>query len=106
MPILHINKATFKTEVLDHKGIVLVDFFAPWCDPCKDVAPILDELAGEMEDVKIVKVNVEENVELASKFSVFSIPTFLVVKDGKVVSQFVWTRGKESIKVELHKAQS
>ncbi|KKR91910.1 MAG: Thioredoxin [Parcubacteria group bacterium GW2011_GWC2_42_12] len=80
------NKDNFKQEVEDNAGLVLVDFFAPWCGPCQMMAPIIDEIINEYKDkkVKIGKLNIDENQEIASKYNVMSIPTFLVFKNGKV----------------------
>lgn len=103
MPVLHVDKNSFQKEVLGHKGVVLVDFFAPWCGPCSTIALVLDELAREASDLKIVKINVDESVELASQFSIFSIPTFVIFKNGTAISQFV-ARTKEEVKTELQKA--
>lgn len=103
MSVAHITKDDFQKEVLDADKLVLVDFFAEWCGPCKMVAPIIEELSGEMDNVKFVKVNVDENQELAGSYSVFSIPTFIMFKDGKIVSQFVGAKGKEGFKEELAK---
>lgn len=103
MAVASINKDQFKQEVLDYKGFVLVDFYADWCGPCKLTSPILEELSGEMKNVKFVKVNVDENQELAQMYSVFSIPTFLVVKNGQVANQFVGAMGKEAFLNEIQK---
>ena len=86
------------------EGIVIVDFFADWCGPCKMLAPIFEELEEEMKDkVKFFKVNVDESGELASKFSVFSIPTMIIFKEGKDVSTEVGFLPKEKIKMNLEK---
>lgn len=101
-----INKDSFKTEVLDQKGVVFVDFYADWCGPCKMTEPIIDELSGQIADVKFVKVNVDENAETASQYSVFSIPTFVLFKDGKVAGQTVGAQGKEQFLKEIEKAKT
>ncbi len=102
MAVLNIGSSdAFQKEVLDYKGKVLVDFYAPWCGPCKAVAPQLEELSEEMADVKIVKVNVDDYGDLAAQYQVQSIPTFIVFKDGANVHQFVGGRGKEQIKQEI-----
>ncbi|MEK7597130.1 MAG: thioredoxin [Patescibacteria group bacterium] len=106
MAVLHLDKNNFETEVLKNKGIVLVDFFATWCGPCKMTGPIIDELAEEVKNVKFVKVDVDQNQELSSQYQVFSIPTFLVFKDGQVVNQFVGAQSKEGFLVEINKATS
>lgn len=103
MSVVYAKKDSFNKEVTEHKGIVLVDFYADWCGPCKMVAPIIDELASEMKDVKFVKVNVDENQDLAAQFSVFSIPTFLIFKDGSVKNQFVGAHSKDGFKDEIKK---
>ncbi|OQY64613.1 thioredoxin [Microgenomates bacterium UTCPR1] len=106
MAALHTDKNGFQKEVLDHKGVVLVDFFASWCGPCKMTGPIIDELADEMKNIKFVKINVDENPELASSYQVFSIPTFLVFKDGKVAHQFVGAMGKEGFINEINQVKT
>lgn len=98
-----ISQDNFKQEVTDHKGIVLVDFYAEWCGPCKATSPILEELSKEIVNVKFVKLNVDENPELASNYSIFSIPTFLIFKEGKIASQFVGAMGKEGFAAEIKK---
>lgn len=98
-----VTKDTFQSEVLGQKGIVMVDFYADWCGPCRMTSPILEALSQEMKDVKFVKINVDGNPDLAAQYSVFSIPTFLIVKDGKVVSQFSGAMGKEGFVEEISK---
>ncbi|MBN1069035.1 thioredoxin [Clostridium botulinum] len=98
--ILNVNE--FDDAIKE--GIVIVDFFADWCGPCKMLTPIFEELEEEMKDkVKFFKVNVDESGELASKFSVFSIPTMIIFKDGKDVSTEVGFLPKEKIKMNLEK---
>jgi thioredoxin 1 len=104
MAIAHLDKNNFEQEVLKTKGVVLVDFYATWCGPCKVTGPIIDQLAEEMKNVKFVKVDVDQNQELSSQYQVFSIPTFLVVKDGQVVNQFVGAQSKEAFTAEINKA--
>lgn len=101
-----VTKSTFDETVLKADGIVLVDFYADWCGPCKMVAPIIDELSEEMSDVTFVKVNVDEEGELAQEYNVVSIPTFVIFKDGSVASQFMGAQGKEAIKAEIEKVQN
>lgn len=103
MAVLHLDKNNFDTEVLKNKGVVLVDFFATWCGPCKMTGPIIDQLAEELKNVKFVKIDVDQNQELASEYQVFSIPTFLVFKDGQVVNQFVGAQSKEGFLSEINK---
>jgi len=102
----HITSDSFQKEVVDHKGLVLVDFYADWCGPCKMTAPIIDELSNEVKDVKFVKINVDENPQLATSHQVFSIPTFIMYRDGKVVSQFVGAQPKEGFLSEMEKART
>lgn len=92
-----ITKHNFQSEVLDAKGPVLIDFFANWCAPCKMLSPILDEIAKEKPDVKVCKVNVDEEAELAAGFQVMSIPMLVVMKDGKAVQKSVGVQPKEQI---------
>jgi len=97
MKALEINKDNFQTEVMESDKPVLLDFWAAWCGPCRMVGPIIDELAGELTDVKVGKVNVDENLELAQAFGAMSIPLLVVVKDGKVVEQSLGAQPKENI---------
>ena len=97
MAALNLTIDNFDTEVLKSDKPVLIDFWAPWCGPCQMVLPIIAELAEEITDVKICKVNVDENIELAQRFRVMSIPTLLVVKDGEVVKREVGAKSKEDI---------
>ena len=97
MLVKDMNKENFQEEVVQSDKPVLVDFWASWCGPCRMVSPIVDEIAQERPDVKVVKVNVDQEQELALKFGVMSIPTLVVMKDGKVVNQAVGVRPKEQI---------
>ena len=97
MNAVNINKSNFSEEVIHSDRTVLLDFWAPWCGPCRMVGPILEEIARERADVKVGKVNVDEQPELASQFSVMSIPTLVVMKDGKVANQTVGARPKGQI---------
>ncbi|MFO1443948.1 thioredoxin [Bacillus sp. Bva_UNVM-123] len=102
MAITHATDQTFATET--DSGVVLVDFWAPWCGPCKMIAPVLEDLDVELgEKVKIVKVDVDENQESAGKFGVMSIPTLLVLKDGEVVDKTVGFQPKEALMELLSK---
>ena len=97
MSVLTITKDSFQKEVLESDKPVLVDFWASWCGPCRMVSPIIDEIASERADLKVGKVNVDEQPELAAKFGVMSIPTLIVMKDGKVVNQTAGARPKPQI---------
>lgn len=97
MAALKITKENFQTEVLEAKETVLVDFWASWCGPCKMIGPIIDQIADERNDIKVGKINVDEQPELATQFKVMSIPTLLVFKDGKVVNQSLGAKPKAAI---------
>ncbi len=97
MKVLHINKDNFHKEVLNSEKPVLLDFFASWCGPCRMVGPILDEIAQEREDIKVCKVDIDEQPELASRFRVMSVPTLMVLKDGNIVEQSVGAKPKHQI---------
>lgn len=97
MSVIHIDRNNFQSEVLDSDRPVLLDFWAPWCTPCRMVGPILDEIAEERSDIKVAKVNVDEQPELAGQFGVMSIPTLVVVKEGRIVQQAMGARPKAQI---------
>ena len=97
MSIIHINKNNFQEEVMASDKPVLLDFWAPWCGPCRMVVPIVEEIARERSDIKVGKVNVDENPELASRFGVMSIPTLVVMEGGRVVNQARGARPKKAI---------
>ncbi len=105
MSVSQVSKDSFQKEVLDQKGYVFIDFYADWCAPCKVTEPIVHQLADEIKDMKFVKIDVDQNADIASQYSVFSIPTFVVLKDGKPVSSFVGAMGKESFEEEIAKAR-
>lgn len=97
MSVIHIDRNNFQSEVLDSDRPVLLDFWAPWCTPCRMVGPILDEIAEERSDVKVAKINIDEQPELASQFGVMSIPTLMVMKEGRIVQQAMGARPKAQI---------
>ncbi len=97
MSVLHITKETFEQEVLHSDKPVLVDFWAPWCGPCRRVGPVLDAIAEERPDIKVCKINVDEEGELAGAFQVTSIPTLIVVKDGQVTNRTMGALPKHQI---------
>lgn len=96
MSVIKIDKNNFE-EVKNGEKTVLLDFFATWCGPCMMIAPVIDEIAGEREDITVGKINVDESPELAGKFGVYSIPTLVVLKDGKVHRQVSGARPKDAI---------
>ena len=99
-----VTDATFKSEVLDAEGPVLVDFWAPWCGPCRVVHPVLEEIDGEREDLKIVTINVDENQQTAAQYEVLSIPTMILFKDGAIAKKVVGAMPKRRLEAELEPA--
>lgn len=97
MSAININKNNFENEVLNSDKTVLLDFWASWCAPCRSVVPIVEEIADERMDIKVGKINVDEEPELANKFSIMSIPTLVVMKNGKIVQQVSGARPKNVI---------
>ena len=97
MKVLHINKDNFHNEVLNSDKPVLLDFFASWCGPCRMVGPILDEIAEEREDIKVCKVNIDEQPELASRYRIMSVPTLMVLKNGNIMEQSIGAKPKHQI---------
>ena len=97
MTAININKNNFQNEVMNSDKPVLLDFWAPWCAPCRMVVPIIEEIAGERPDIRVGKINVDEQPELASEFSIMSIPTLVVMKNGKIVQQVSGARPKNAI---------
>lgn len=97
-----INTSEFQNEVLNKEGVVLVDFFAEWCGPCKMIAPILNELTTEVENkAKVYKVDIDKSGELANKYSIMSVPTMIIFKNGKAVEQIVGFQSKGILKAKL-----
>ena len=97
MSVIKIDKNNFQSEVMNSEKPVLVDFWAPWCGPCRMVAPVVEEIAGERSDIKVCKVNVDEQPELAGKFGIMSSPTLMVIKNGQNVRQAMGARPKSAI---------
>ncbi len=97
MSVMHIEQHNFKEEVLNSEKPVLLDFWASWCGPCRMVGPILDEIAAEREDIKVCKVNIDEQPELAAQYQIMTIPTLMVIKNGEIVSQSAGARPKHQI---------
>lgn len=97
MSVKTVTQNNFREEVMRSNTPVLLDFWAPWCGPCRMVSPILEEIAQERSDIKVGKVNVDEQPELASQFGVMGIPTLVVMKNGKIANQAVGARPKDQI---------
>ncbi len=99
--ITEVSDANFQAEVLESEQPVLVDFWAPWCGPCRMVAPVLEEIAGERSDLKIVKLNTDENQQTTAQYEVLSIPTLIVFKNGEVAKKVIGAYPKRKLEAEL-----
>ena len=97
MSVIHVTEETFLEEVLHSEKKVLVDFWAPWCVPCRMVGPILDEIAEERPDIKVVKINVDEEMALSGQYQIMSIPTMMVFEGGEMVEKIVGARPKAQL---------
>jgi thioredoxin 1 len=96
-----VTDSTFDVDVLEAETAVLVDFWAPWCGPCRMVAPVLEQINGEREDLRVVKLNVDENQQTAVRYEVLSIPTMILFKDGQLVKKLIGAQPKARIEAEL-----
>ena len=99
-----VSDTNFQSEVLDSGEPVLVDFWAPWCGPCRVVHPILEEMANERDDVRIVSLNIDDNQQTAARYDVLSIPTLILFKDGEEAKRIIGARPKRSLEAELEPA--
>ena len=99
--VMHVSASDFEEEVLKEKGVVVVDFWATWCGPCKMIAPIVEELDEEMSNVKFVKVDVDKNPQIANQYKIVSIPTLKIFKDGKLINTLIGFKTKDALKIDV-----
>ena len=99
-----VNDSSFQSDVLESEGPVLVDFWAPWCGPCRVVHPILEEIQAEREDLRIVSLNVDDNQQTAARYEILSIPTLLLFRDGEIVKRVIGALPKKRLEAELEPA--
>lgn len=99
--VMHVSASDFEEEVLKEKGVVVVDFWATWCGPCKMIAPIVEELDEEMSNVKFVKVDVDKNPQIANQYKIVSIPTLKIFKDGKLINTLIGFKIKDALKIDV-----
>ena len=99
-----VTDSTFQSDVLESEGPVLVDFWAPWCGPCRVVHPILEEIQAEREDLRIVSINVDDNQQTAARYEILSIPTLLLFRDGEIVKRVIGALPKKRLEAELEPA--
>ncbi|MEG0752473.1 MAG: thioredoxin [Angelakisella sp.] len=105
MAVMTVTKENFEKEVTASTLPVLVDFWAPWCGPCKMLSPVVDKIAEELTDIKVCKVNIDDEQELATRYGVMSIPTLVLIKDGKVADTSVGLRPKDAIVAMINKSK-
>ena len=99
--VMHVSASDFEEEGLKEKGVVVVDFWATWCGPCKMIAPIVEELDEEMSNVKFVKVDVDKNPQIANQYKIVSIPTLKIFKDGKLINTLIGFKTKDALKIDV-----
>ena len=99
--VMHVSASDFEEEVLKEKGVVVVDFWATWCGPCKMIAPIVEELDEEMSNVKFIKVDVDKNLQIANQYKIVSIPTLKIFKDGKLINTLIGFKTKDALKIDV-----
>jgi thioredoxin len=102
--IIEVTDTTFQAEVLESETPVLVDFWAPWCGPCRLVAPILEEIAAEREDLRIVKLNTDENMETAANYGILAIPTMVLFRNGQEAKRIQGAKPRKAVEAELEPA--
>ncbi|AZR73057.1 thioredoxin [Anoxybacter fermentans] len=101
--IINVTDANWESEVLNHDGLVMVDFWAEWCGPCRMIAPIVEQISNEVEDVKVCKLNVDENIATAHRYQISAIPTIIFFKDGKPVDQVIGFTSKDNLKSVINR---